>query len=388
MGEAMKAGLAVLIIVVMSRPDLARSQSDLDEVRTIPIHPAVTTMLQLPDDVVDTWLTDRGAIRVASKGNEVAIRPRAGTRAGVEASLEVKTGTIYRTFRLRVVARAKDASRDVLVLAANAEHDTGEPAPETPPVAPAEPMAPVMCAEPAASVVPPVSISASEPGAMAPAVPVAPAEPVAPAAGSTEPSGQVSIVAADSKRDTAAGRSPRFDLSVQALFAVGTTALHVEGYQSINARQPHQAIGGRVAIHPRGTPWAVEGSISGEFPATPTTHTRADDRGEKVLEADGPRLRADVVLSGMFGRTMMPTFRVGIGLQAHHLNIEARDEPRSNEHGSDLPYEGVLVLGMGLAYRTGDVLLGLELHVRQGVLTGYRSVSGILSAGFFLDQGD
>jgi hypothetical protein len=261
MGEAMRAGLAVLIVVVMSRPELARSQSDLEAVRTIFIHPSVTTMLQLPDEVVDTWLTDRGEIRVASKGNEVAVRPHAGTPAGVEASLEVKTGTMYRTFRLRVVAHARDASRSVLVLAAGTEHDTDEPAPETPPVAPAETMAPVMCAEAVAPAVPPVSVSANEPGPMAP--------PAAP-----EPA-TATDTAADTEHDTAidiesatrAASAPGFDLSVQAVLGLGFTALDFARYAPHVGLQSHQVLSVRLAGEPRGGWWAPEVEVSAEWTA-------------------------------------------------------------------------------------------------------------------------
>jgi hypothetical protein len=50
-----------------------------------------------------------------------------------------------------------------------------------------------------------------------------------------------------------------------------------------------------------------------------------------------------------------------------------------------MPFLGVLALGLGLEYRSRDMSLGLELHIRQGVPDEYRSISAVLSAGFFLD---
>ena len=409
----MRAGLAVLIVVVMSRPELARSQSDLEEARPIPIHPGVTTMLQLPDEIVHTWIVHQGEIRVARRGNEVAIRPHAGTRAGVEASLKVETGTIHRTFRLRVVASAKDASRNVLVLAANAERDMEEPAPPTPPVKPAKPAAPKVRAKPAAPVGPAVGAKPAEPAT--PAVGAEPAEPATPvgealaasapppapppaesatelARAATEPTDR-RLAMADTERAATPTSSPPFDLSVHVIGALGTTELIFAGYTSTSARQPHRVIGARVAVHPhdkhqRGVArWGVEASISGELPVAPTIHTRRDGPGEQWRVVTGPRLRADLSLRAKLGTRLTPTASAGIGLQVHYRDMRTFGNTGEERIG-DMPFEGVLALGTGLEYRTGDLFLGIDLHVRQGVLAGYRSVDALMSVGSYLDQGE
>jgi hypothetical protein len=81
----------------------------------------------------------------------------------------------------------------------------------------------------------------------------------------------------------------------------------------------------------------------------------------------------------------VPNFYAGIGLQAHYLDIEDSEEQASNQLTRDLPFEGVLAFGIGLEYRVRDMFLGIELHVRQGVPAGYRSVAGLLSVGWYLD---
>jgi hypothetical protein len=43
---------------------------------------------------------------------------------------------------------------------------------------------------------------------------------------------------------------------------------------------------------------------------------------------------------------------------------------------------------MGLQRRVGDVLLGIDFQITQGVPPEYRSVEAVLSVGFALDQGD
>jgi hypothetical protein len=53
-----------------------------------------------------------------------------------------------------------------------------------------------------------------------------------------------------------------------------------------------------------------------------------------------------------------------------------------------MPFLGVLVLGMGLEHRAGNLLLGVDFQVRQGVPADYRSVTWLLSAGYVLAQGE
>ena len=130
----------------------------------------------------------------------------------------------------------------------------------------------------------------------------------------------------------------------------------------------------------------MEANVTWESLVAPTT--QRDERGDHVLDVGGPRLRADAGLRGRFGTTWTATFYSGIGLQAHYLDIDAPGNPMATEGIRDLPFEGALALGMGLEYRAGDMLLGLDLHARQGVPADYRSVAALLSVGFFLDQGE
>ena len=363
----MRAGLVVLIVIVIALPEMARSQTntDTDTALTIAIHPEVSTILQLPDEIVHTWIDHHGEIRVARMGSQLAIRPRAGTRAGVEASLEVETRTLHRTFRLRVVERARDANLDVLVLPVGRAQDVDESTPEAPPVTPTE-------EESAASA------SANEPGPVEPPAEMEPAPaPVKPV---TEPD-----IEPTAERAAVAAAAPRFDLSVHAVVAlVGTTALDVAGYEAKEARQSHRAFGVRVAGRPRGAWWAVEGNVSGEWPVTPTTHTQPGEVRDD-LQVSGPWLRADVGLRARFDTRWTPTAYGGMGLQAHHRDF---GNPETEPNRGDMPFSGVLALGMGLEYRTGDMLFGLELHVRQGVPADYRSTAVLLSVGCFLDQGE
>jgi hypothetical protein len=368
LGAAMRAGLAVLIVIVIWLPEMARSQThtDTDAALTIAIHPEVSTILQLPDEIVHTWIEHHGEIMVARVGRELAIRPRDGTPAGVEASLEVQTMSLRRTVRLLVVERAGDANTEILVLPVEREQDVEPLTPAVPPVTPME-KAPE---EPAAS--------ASANGPM-PAVPAAEAKP-APA-----PTEQVTErhIEPTAGRAAATASAPRFELSVHGVVALGTTALDVAGYEAKNARQPHRAVSARVAVRPRDACWAVEANVGGEWPVAPTLHARGTD---DKIETSGPWLRVDGGLRMRCGARVIPTAYGGIGLQAHHRDIDlSKPSNRNDGRQGDMPFLGVLALGLGLEYRSRDVSLGLELHIRQGVPDGYRSTSAVLSAGFFLD---
>jgi hypothetical protein len=371
----MRAGLAVLIVIAIWLPDLARSQTnrDTDTALTIAIHPEVSTILQLPDEIVHTWIDHHGEIMVARVGNQLAVRPRTGTRAGVEASLEVETRTLHRTFRLRVVARASDANLDVLVLPVEGAQAVEESKPEVPPVAPMEeePEEPAASAS-ANATSPAVPMVELEP-ALAPAPAPAPAEPVT--ASDIEPTAEHAAATAS---------TPRFELSVHAVVALmGTTALDIAGYEAKEGRRSHRAVSARVAVRPRDSCWALEANVGGEWLVAPTVHT---GETERILDASGPWLRADGGLRMRCGARLIPTAYGGIGMQAHHRDIDFRESPRPGDgHQGDMPFLGVLALGLGLEYRTRDVSLGLELHVRQGVPDEYRSISAVLSAGFFLD---
>jgi hypothetical protein len=336
---------------------LARAQSDADVSPIIPVHPAVRTTVLLPDEIERVQIRHGGEMIVRGIGSKLYVRPRSDTPAGLEALIEVKTRTLHRLIILQVVERAEDAAQEIVVPAPAAEQAQADPEGSSVAPAPVEPPAPVPRLEPEHA--------------------KAEIETVTPAP-----------VTAAATEHAGARRRSLFALSVHAVAALGTTAIHVAGYSPIDARRTHHALGGRVAVHPRGTWWAVEGNITWEALVAPTTHTPDKDPDKSVIEVYGPRLRADAGLRGRFGTTLMATFYTGIGLQAHYLDIAAMadsDDPPSNEGTGDLPFEGVLVLGMGLEYHTDNVLLGLDLHIRQGVPAEYRSVGVVLSAGFFLD---
>jgi hypothetical protein len=362
----MRAGLAVLVFVAIALPGLARGQSPgagIDASPAIPLHPSVPTILRFPDEIVYAQVQHRDEFMVVGSGNELAVRPQPDTPAGIDALLEVQTRTMHRYFKLRVVARAEDARREVVVSAAAVTPD-GAAAPEVP-----HEVAPAMTA--------PVT---SAPSAAPPPIEPEPAEP--------KP-----VTAADAERVTAAG-SPRFDLSVHAFMSLaGATALNVAGYEPDAARQSHRAFGARLAGAPRGASWALEVNISGEWPAAPTLHGKhdSDTSLREVLAVSGPWLRMDAGIRARFGTLLMPTAYVGLGVQAHFLEAETtRPDPlmpedKVKETRQDMPFGGVLALGLGLQYRAGDVLLGLELHMRQGVPADYRSVEALWSVGCYLD---
>jgi hypothetical protein len=349
--------MLVWVVWVTWLPARARAQSGTDVASTIVlVHPDVPTILRLPDEIEDVWSIGPRVIMVKGVGSTLHLRPQPDTPADTEMFIEVKTRTLHRIFLLRVVERAEDAAQEIVV-----------PAPAAAECADAVPGASSMAPAPAA---PPAPVPRLEPEPM-------PAEtaPVTPAP-ATE---------AATERAGARGTS-RFALSVQAVAALGTTAVHVAGYSPIDARRSHHALGARVAIHPHDTWWAIEANVTWESLVAPTTHTPVNEPLAPIIEVYGPRLRADAGLRGRFGTTLMATVYTGIGLQAHHLDIEViadPEHPMSNEGSGDLPFEGVLALGMGLEYRADNVLLGLDLHVRQGLPAEYRSVSAVLSVGFF-----
>ena len=146
----------------------------------------------------------------------------------------------------------------------------------------------------------------------------------------------------------------------------------------------------RLAVAPPDAWWVVEASVSGEQLVAPTVHGRVDGtapQGREVLMVSGPRLRADAGMRARFGAPWSATAYAGIGLQMHHRDIEKPSAAEPKPTG-DMPLGGVLALGMGLEYRAGALLLGLELHLRQGVPADYRSMEALLSVGFFLNQGE
>ncbi len=389
------------LVVMAVAPERAQSAMDVSPV--ILVHPRVTTMLLLPDEIVHTWIDHRGQIRVARIGNEIAIRPRAGTPAGVEASLEVETRTVHRTFRLRVVARFSDAHEELVVVVMKPEQlaeerplelDTMLGGGHSPDIEPAPGAEPAKGDEHDAR----IETRPNTRGATTTLTP-RPAEP-AERRESAPDSARDAVTG--TPRDTLVSGSSTFDVTVHAVAGFpGFTALHVAGYEPIGARQPHLAFGARVSGARPGAPWAVEAGISGEWPLAPTVHIKemSPDQDE-VVELGGPWLRMDVGLQGHLGTRWRPTVQVGAGLQVHFRNVERLrydvmepgKEPGNGERlgfpERDMPFSGALVFGMGFEHRRKDMLIGILFQVRQGIPAEYRSVTMLLSWGVLLDQGE
>lgn len=364
------AVLAAWIACAVWLPARVRAQSGADVSPVIPVHPDVPTVVQLPDEIQAVRSADNLDIMVKGVGSTLYLRPRPDTPAGVEVFIEVNTLTLHRIFLVRVVERAEDAIRELVVPAAA----TAEPSRDTARDAPFGPEPPA----------PTASAPATAPN-LAP-VPAAPE--------SAEPVIEHALAPETERIDRPAG-SPRFDLSVHGVAALaGVTALSVPGYAPDKGRRSHRAFGLRVAVMPRDTWWSVEAGLSGEWLAAPTIHVReiSTEMGLKERKVSGPRLRLDGGLKAQAGTIWRPTVYVGLGLQAHLsktedavVNGELRMPKDSTE---DMTYNGVLTLGLGLQYQARDVLLGIDFQMRQGVPGGYRSVDVFLSVGFFLHQGE
>jgi hypothetical protein len=379
-----------MITVALCLSALALAQpgtSDPEEELVIPLHPGTPTTLQFSEEVVDARIRHRGEFLMEIVGQAVNLRPRPGILAGTEALVIVETSTMRKRFWLRVVERREDAVRRLVLPEVTALECTGAAWPEAPSVAPAAPVPPPILPGTPLLRLPetppplpglPDPDRASGPERTGPAA--GPADAAGRSPGAGEPVTPVDPVAS----------VPGVELSLHAVVSLaGTTELTVPGYEAVHARQPHRAFGMRVAGRRRDRWWAVEASVLGEWLAAPTEHAPGDSTEGGSLRMSGPRLRADAGLRARFGTTLAPTVYAGIGLQVHHRNIEMlpRDEDKPIGANGDMPFGAALALGMGLEYRTGNVLLGLELHVRQGVPADYRSVAALLSVGFFLDQG-
>lgn len=362
MGAAMRVALVVMLGAIFLQ-GLARAQSDTDTALVISLHPRVPTMLQLPETIERAWVTDRDDFMVAVVGSRVYVRPGPGIPAGTEALLEVETRTIRRAFQLRVVARAGDAMREVEIRAVAAVDGAGAgvareaPAPADEPKT-AEPSAPAPASAPATAAEPSASAPASAPGTAT----------LQPPAG----------------HSTAAG-SPRFDLSVHAVVALGTTSLALAGHGPLTGLQSHYALGVRLAGAPRGAWWALELEISSESLAGPLTFSVPGS--PSGLEVRGPWRRAILGMRAQFGTRWLPSAYAGAGAHAHLRESKGSDGIIAKQ-SSTMSFGGVLALGAGLQHRTRDVLLGLDVQVRLGEPDGYRAIMILVSVGRVLDQGE
>lgn len=358
----MRACIAAIIIVACSPWGLAHAQSGTDVSPAIPVHPDVPTILQLPEKVERSWIHYGDDFRVKGVGREVYLRPRPGTPAGTEALLEVKTGTLHRIFLLRVVARAGDARREVVV-------------PAAPDVA---------CVEQAGREAPAVAPTPAEPAACAPSPAPVPDEP-APAPAAPEPIHPAPTDAPDNERAAAATVPPRYDLSAHAVAGLGFTGLEIAGYRPHTSLQGHHTLGLRLVGAPRGHWLSLEAGVSAEWPAGSMTFKQPPAFD---LEVTGARFRGEVGLRASAGTKWLPSVYAGIGLQAHLRRIVETSSSRGPETVTTLARGAVLVLGLGLQHRAGSTLLGLDFQVRQGGPDDYFSVAAFLTLGRILDQGE
>lgn len=367
MGNAMRAGrrggFAAMLIVAVSLPTLARAQpdpADAEEALEIPLHPSTSTTVQLPDEIVDARIRHRGEFLFEAVGQSLNLRPRPGTPAGTEALVEVETRTERRRFRLRVVERPEDAVRKIELPAAAAAGPGGTGRD----VLPVEPSAPEPAARAPATATTTPALEPQAANELAPEPARESAEPV------TEPA-------------TAAAASRAFDLSVHALVSLGFTTLDVPGYKPIIARQPHGALGLRLTLAPHDTWWALEASVSGERLAG----SMVFDKGNlSELAMSGQWLRAELGMRVQVGTRWMPMAYAGLGMQAH-LRTTSEELNGRLKTVETMEPGAVLALGIGLQYRAGDVLLGLEFQVRHGA-PDYLSMAALWTVGRFLDQGD
>lgn len=348
----------------------------------IPVHERVTTYLIFPDEIVRARFTGlvTGMMRATNIDNRLLIRPSASLSEGDEVPLRVQTATIRQRFRLRVVRRAADAWRHVVILA---------PAAAASPEQPEQPEPPVTTARAALARAVRMMLDGLLASRNAEAPGRTKSAPTRAADSAAAPTPVESVTgpgtAPATERAGAAAR-PHIAISIHAVAALaGTIELTVPGYTSTNARKPHRTLGMRVTGRRPGSSWGWEANVSGEWPAAPTLHT--NKRGTE-LEMRGPWLRADVGLKAWFGTGLVPTASVGLGLQAHHRDVDI-EQPNAaeSERQRVMPFGGVLAASMGLEYRMANLAVGLELHVRQGLPAEYRSVSALLSVGWSLDQG-
>jgi hypothetical protein len=368
-GDALRACRIVLVLGVVL-PALARAQAGMEMAPAIPIHPDVPTILELPDQVERVWFIDDGNLMVQGARNKVYVRPRPGAPVGLEAYIEVKTRTLHRVFLVRVVERAGDATRAIVVPPAGAvqrEDENDRAAASTAPTSPAPP------------VNTPAPAPAPLPAEIEPAVPAVAADAVR-----AEPTAERDTVASMANPSAGMIRRSRFDLALHAVGGLGFTGAKVEGYEPRTALRPHYSLGLRLTGEPRNSWWSVDADISGESPAGRMLY---DSGSGSKLAIRGPRLRLEMGTRAGIGTTWRASGYASIGLQVHLR--QAEEEYDVTKRSETMERSAVLGLGVGLQYRGyRRSLLSLDFLVRQGGLDDYTSISVLLTLGRFLEQGD
>lgn len=357
--------LAVVMLVWAGLPARARAQSGTDVSSTILVHPDVPTILRLPDEIEGVWSIGARVVMIKGAGSTLYLRPRPDTPAGAEAFIEVETSILHRIFLVRVVERAEDAMQEVTIPALAAA-ECAEPAIDTPSVTPAP-------AEP------PAGTSSPAPLPTDPAPGPASIEPAAEHAG--EPMAE---------RAVAAPGPSRFDLAVHAMMALpGFTALKIRGYAPETALRPHLGLGLRIAATRKNSRWGFEVNVSGEWPAGPMIYGTSND-GQSEVNVGGPWLRAEGGMRVQLERAAkwMPTIYAGLGVQAHLRRSMGSDDLGKPQLITTMENGAVLALGVGLHYRTRDIVLGVDFQARGGGPDDYRSIDVFWTVGYLLDQGE
>jgi hypothetical protein len=330
MGNATWVCFGVILLLV-SLPAPARGQPE-PAPREIPVHPRVTTIVEMPDEIELARFAGQtsGMMEGTKTGNLLSIRPRAGLRAGTEVALLVRTATVSRRFRLRVVGRAQDAWSHVTVLAA----DTG------------------------------------------------PAQPASAATGDSGPTAEVEeAIASPAPAKT---RSPRTVISLHFVGSLGFVGLDVAGFRPSTAREVHTGLSVRLMVTRPDVRWALEANLGGELPGGPLSFFASDSEAAEVA-LNGPWLRLEVGTRFLLGGTKWnPSLNAGFGVQAHlrrTKDTRLRDSPSSET----MPRGVVLTLGLGLQRRIGDLLLGVDFQLREGGPDGYHSAGVFWGVGGYLD---
>jgi hypothetical protein len=320
-----------MILLLVSRPAPARGQHEQETAREIPVHPRVTTIVEMPDEIELARFAGQtsGMMEGTKAGNLLYIRPRAGLPAGTEVALLVRTATVSRRFRLRVVGRARDAWSHVTVMKADAEP--------------------------------------------APAWSTATADP-----GPTAKPDEASASPAPAKT-----RSRRIKISMHFVGSMGFVALDVAGFRPATARQVHTGLSVRLMVTRPDARWALEANLGGELPGGPISFFESDAQTPE-LYLTGPWLRAEVGTRFLLGGTKWnPSLTAGLGVHAHlRRTSDMRDGSGPSE---TMPRGVVLVLGLGLQRRIGDLLLGVDFQLREGGPDGYHFVGLFWGVGGYLD---
>lgn len=406
----------MMMLAVASIPSPARAQSGADEPIEVRVHPAVTTVFHLPDEIEHARFTApvAGSMQAKPSGHMLLVRPRRRARTGMVVSLEVKTATVRQRFRLRVVRRARDAQRTIVVQAAEPppsagtaalDDDTAAPGDQAAPssaeaataTAP-EPTAPEPTAPEPTAPEPTATATAPEPAATATESTATATEPTAsPATSGSAPraghesarAGPVTAAAAAEQNEpvtTAAAGAPRFELAVHALVALpGFTSLELAGNAPGVTWRAHRGLGVRLTAGPAGGWWNLEADVSGTVLAGALTYEGPFDPNQ--LEVSGPLLRAEFGLRAGAGARWRSSISAGLGTQAHLRWTRITNSIETLQPTSTMADGVVLALGIGLHRRIGDVLLGLEVQVRRGGPDDYYSMTALWTVGYFLEPG-